>query len=662
MPARQYRAVVRCAPRRPPVIVENQSRPGFRTNCGVPTTVSLVSELHRRNVFRVALAYLAASWLIIQVVETIFPLFGLPDSIARAVVVVLAIGLVPALVFSWVFELTPEGFRRESQVERAHSRAAETGRGLDRLIIVVLALAVAYFAFDRFVLSDFRLDAARDAGRAEALVGSYGDRSIAVLPFADMSRVGDQRYLSDGIAEELLNLLARIPNLRVISRSSSFSFRDRNVPITTIAEQLGVAYILEGSVRRAGNRVRITSQLIEARADRHIWSHSFERKLGDIFRIQDEIARAVVSELKVTLLGDDFGVTAADPEAYARFLEARYLHENPSAESFAEALLAYREAVEIDPRYAPAWVWLAALYDDLETAPGLTYAETGKLAKEALANALEIDPDYALAWGMRAIVTQEWDRDLVAAADDMQRALDLDPANPVLKRWASLLIMSLGRFDEAVRINEHLRENDPLGWITRYNLAVSYLHARRFPEAVKLCRTMLAVNPDSSGARYLLARALLYGGDAAAALIEASQQSSPVRRAFITAMAEHAIGRDTESEAALAELRARFAGGEASVADEIAAVHGFAGRKDTAFEWLGRAIAADPSAAVPNSADFARLQEDPRWDALMRRAGRSEAELAAIRLVVPLPERPGKPAATLHEVPMARPAKVRVAH
>jgi TolB-like protein len=298
--------------------------------------MSLFEELKRRNVFRVGAAYVVVGWLIIQVVETIFPIYGIAESWIRLVITVLAIGLIPLLIFAWAFELTPEGLKKESDVDRTQSIAPHTGKKLDRTIMVVLALALVYFAVDKFVLNPQReaavqeqvavqVEEAIQQGRTEALVESYGDKSIAVLAFQDMSQDKDQEYLSDGIAEELLNLLAKIPDLRVISRSSAFSFKGQNLELTEIAERLNVAHILEGSVRKAGNKVRITAQLIEARSDTHLWSETYDRELDDIFAIQDEISATVVAQLKITLLGEAPKTVEINSEAYALFLQARHL-------------------------------------------------------------------------------------------------------------------------------------------------------------------------------------------------------------------------------------------------------------------------------------------------------------------------------------------------
>ncbi|MDH3816652.1 MAG: adenylyl cyclase, partial [Acidobacteriota bacterium] len=235
--------------------------------------MSFFGELKRRNVVRVGAAYVAVSWLVIQVVETLFPVFGLSDAAIRIVVILLAIGFVPAVISAWAFELTPEGFRREAEVDHDSAVIRRMTRRLDRLFLVALALALGFFVFDKFVLDPAR-DAeelatarqeARQEGRSDAIVESFGDKSIAVLPFVNMSSDPEQEYFADGISEELLNLLARIPTLRVISRSSAFSFKGKDVNIPEVAEQLNVAHVLEGSVRKSGNKIRITAQLIEAR-------------------------------------------------------------------------------------------------------------------------------------------------------------------------------------------------------------------------------------------------------------------------------------------------------------------------------------------------------------------------------------------------------------
>ena len=267
-----------------------------------------LAELKRRNVIRVAGLYLAGAWLLVQVTGTVLPFFNAPLSNARTLTIVLAVGFIPALVLAWVFEWTAKGLERDSSREDVVSGEPRSGKGFDRLIMVVLALAIGYFAFDKFVLAPQRqavvAHEARREGRSDAIKDSFGERSIAVLPFVDMSAAHDQAYLSDGIAEELLNLLARVPQLRVISRSSAFAFRERKDAIPVIARKLDVGYILDGSIRKAGDRVRITVQLIDGRSDTLLWNDTLDLPLDDIFAVQDEIGASVVAQLKIKLLGN----------------------------------------------------------------------------------------------------------------------------------------------------------------------------------------------------------------------------------------------------------------------------------------------------------------------------------------------------------------------
>jgi TolB-like protein len=287
--------------------------------------MSLWGEIRRRNVHRVAIAYVATAWLLIQVAETLFPVFGLSDMAIRAVVMVLAVGLVLAVILSWVFEWTPEGLRRDSDV--AVASPAKGTRRFDAAIIAMLVLAVAYFSVDKFVFDPVR-DRDREVkvaaeARGEAIRQKYGENSIAVLAFEDISEAGDLEYFADGIAEELLNLLAGVPELRVVGRTSAFSFKDNPATIPEIGEALGVTYIVEGSVRTAADRIRITVQLVEAASDTHLFSQNYDRDFGDIFDIQDEVAAKVVDELQISLVGGEPHAKRVDPRAYALYLQAR---------------------------------------------------------------------------------------------------------------------------------------------------------------------------------------------------------------------------------------------------------------------------------------------------------------------------------------------------
>ena len=602
--------------------------------------MTFLDELKRRNVLRVAGLYLAGAWLVLQVTGTVLPMIDAPAWLSRSIVVVLAIGFVPALVVAWAFELTPDGLRRDSEVARAESVAPHTGRKLDRVILVVLALALGYFAFDKFVWVPQReaarqqqmaaeLDAARKAGRSEARAESYGDRSIAVLPFVNMSADQDQEYFADGITEELLNLLAKIPRLRVISRSSAFSFKGQNLEVPEIAQRLRVAHVLEGSVRKAGNRVRITAQLIDARSDTHLWSETYDRPLDDIFAVQDEIAAAVVAQLKLQLLGAGPKATATDPKAYALYLQARQLGLQRTPEGYARSIALHQQALAIDANYAAAWTGLADDYRG-QADTGMRPIEEGyRLARDAVGRALAIDPDFAPAHAGLGWIAMNHGGDLVAAARHLEHALALEPTNADIVASAGLLAQSLGRIETAIALDEFVTARDPVNTVGHANLGVAYLYAGRLEEAIASFRTALDLSPGFAGAQYAIGVALLLKGDARGGLAAMQNEADASWRRIGLPMAWHALGKELESDAALAELIEKDA---SSWAYNIAYVLAFRGETDRAFEWLDRAVAnRDPG--LPDIAGeplFANLHADPRWLPFLRSIDRAPEQLAAI--------------------------------
>jgi adenylate cyclase len=609
--------------------------------------MSFFGELKRRNVIRVGAAYVVVAWLVIQVVETIFPAFGFGDAAVRIVTIVFAIGLVPALIFAWAFELTPEGLKKESEVDRSESITPQTGRKLDRVIMVVLALTLGYFAFDKFVLEPERevaLEAqkaeevaeARQAGRSEALVESYGDKSIAVLPFVNMSSDAEQEYFSDGISEELLNLLAGIPELRVISRSSAFSFKDQNLEIPEIGKRLNVAHILEGSVRKAGNRVRITAQLIEARSDTHLWSETYDRTLDDIFAVQDEIAATVVEQLKITLLGAAPKVQETDPEAYALFLQARYLGHQITPESLEQANALLERALAIDPGYAAAWSGLAVNYARQVANGLLPFDEGYARARAAAEKALTIDPAWAPAHASLGWIAMSYN-DLAAAARHFERALQLAPADLDVLGNAAGLLKYLGRLNQAIEVDEFGAARDPVNPISHSNLGNGYLSAGRWDEAIASYEIALRLSPGQIGSHYWLGTALLFKGEAEAALAAMQREQYEALRLIGLAIAYHSLGDAVASDAALARLTEEY---EKEWAFNIAYVLAYRGEADRAFEWLGKAVQYSDS-GLPEillRPEFRSIHDDPRWLPFLDSIGKSPAQLDAIKFEVELPQ------------------------
>ena len=490
--------------------------------------MSLLKELKRRNVLRVGAAYVVAAWLLIQVSETIFPLFGYGDTPARLVVIVLAIAFIPSLIFSWVFEITPEGLKRDADVDREQSITHVTGKKLDRIILVVLALALAYFALDKFVLDPTRdaelVEETMQKVRSDVLVESYGDKSIAVLPFVNMSDDASNEYFSDGLSEELLNLLAKVPELRVTSRSSAFAFKGQDIDISEVAQKLNVAYILEGAVRKSGNQVRITAQLIEGRSDTHLWSDTWDRALVDIFAIQDEIAAEVVTQLKVKMLSARPKAAVTDPNAYAFYLQARFVGNQMTPANLQNAVELFQKALSIDSTYVPAWDGLAQALTN-QANSGLRPGEGYGPARKAARKALEIDPTYSSSHGRLGWISLFEDGNLKAAARHYERALELDPADTASLNGAATLLQMLGRLDKAIDFKTYITARDPVFPAGHANLGIASLYAGRLEAASSSFRTTLTLSPDYIGAQCLLSMAMLLGGDARSALRAARLES-----------------------------------------------------------------------------------------------------------------------------------------
>jgi len=461
--------------------------------------MSLYRELNRRNVFRVGAAYIVAAWLLIQVAETIFPLFGFGDTPARVVVIVLAIGFPLFLVFSWVFEITPEGLKKEKDVDRTALIAHKTGKQLDRIIMVMLALALGYFAFDKFVL-----DPARDAelvvetaqqARSEALVESYGDKSIAVLPFVNLSSDPEQEYFSDGISEELLNLLAKIPELRVIAQTSSFSYKGKDIKIADVARELNVGHVLEGSVRKAGNQVRITAQLNDARSETHLWSATFDRKLENIFAIQDEIAAEVVRQLEITLMNKPLPrARATSLEAHEAYLLGMKRRSSLNVEDLAASMEYFRTAINHDPNYVEAYIALARdifFYIMMKGPPQSEQQVLKEHARTALQTALKLDNRSAAA--ITLLGGMEHDHEL--KIQSYRRALQLKPNYPLAYLRLAAELRDAGNLEEAVDLFRELLELDPLNANTHSELGFTLWNLGRDDEAMAEIRKSMEIEP-----------------------------------------------------------------------------------------------------------------------------------------------------------------------
>jgi len=427
--------------------------------------MSLFGELKRRNVFRVAIAYSIVAWLVAQVAELAMDSFGSPDWVMKTLLLLLAIGLPIAIVFAWAFEMTPEGVKREKDVDRSSSITDQTGRKINAIIISVLVVALGFS-----VVTHRWTGGASPENPAENIpseTAASSDQSIAVLPFVNMSDDADNEYFSDGISEELLNVLVRVEGLRVASRTSSFAFKGKDTSIPNIAESLGVEHILEGSVRKAGDTVRVTAQLIDARTDTHLWSATYDRKLEDIFAIQDEISGHIVEALKVALGTGGEQTTAREQpptrnlDAYENYLRGRYLWQRRGEENIANSIELFEMATSQDPTFARAWSSLAAAHLTMPTYSDEPSEVHNPRALRNAKKALEIDPTIAEAYAVLAELAREdmhWDK----AESHYHKAIEMEPKNSTSHLWYAEHLQSTGRTKAALKEALIAYDLDPL--------------------------------------------------------------------------------------------------------------------------------------------------------------------------------------------------------
>ena len=482
----------------------------------------------------------------------------------RLVALLLLLGFPLVLIFSWVYELTPEGLKKQQEVDLNQSITHETGRKINYLIGALAVLAIVVVVVERFIPRTAPIPVATEAAPAASPAEAPGQaaaKSIAVLPFADMSAGKDQEYFADGLSEELLNLLAKLPELRVIGRTSSFQFKGRNEDLRVIGEKLNVAHILEGSVRKSGKKVRISAQLIRAVDGSHLWSETYDRTLDDIFVVQDDIAGEVVKALKLTLLGTT-SVTRSrpvDPEAYNLALQGRFFLDRRGKEDLERSVDYFQRSLERDPGYAPAWAGLSQAYAYQADNGYVPAADGYRRAREAAEKALVLDPQLADAHLAMGLVHSSYDWDWEAADASFRRALELESGNAKALRYAGSQARTLGHWSEAIELTNKAIERDPL-LPTAYNtLGLALLAVNRDTEAEAAFRKALELDPDGPNQHLRLGTALLLQGKADAALQEMQQETDESWRLCGLSLAFHALGRHSESDAALAALKSKHA-------------------------------------------------------------------------------------------------------
>jgi len=579
-----------------------------------------LQEAKRRNVFRVALVYIVAAWLTIQVVDVMFPALNVPDWVVSAVAVMLLIGFPFALILAWAFEMTPEGIKREEEVDRSQSITSQTGKKLNTVTIAILVAAVGFLLVDKFVLqpdSSSQLD--------EQTVGEIKP-SIAVLPFVNMSDDKANEYFSDGLSEELLNVLAKIPQLHVAGRTSSFQFKGTNEDLRLIGQKLNVTNVLEGSVRQSGARLRITAQLIDTESGYHLWSNTYDREITDIFAIQDEIAANVVDALRVTLLGEEAAVNHGTDnlEAYNLFLQARYFWDQTTEESYSKAEEALRQAIALDPEYAQAYARLAGVYQQKISGfvgDGTEDFIAGfKVVHEYADKALALNPTLADALVAKGLAISAGDWDYSAADEYFSEALELTPNHIAALGWVGTTRTFQNRSDEAIAIFDRVLLLDPLSISAHRDLGDAYVAARRLDDALEIYGKALSLQPSTARVHGRIATIFLFRGEVEAAAEEVRQEPVAWNREMKAIMV-NSHGQDSDAFQAAAKAYEEKYG--LSNSYQLAEIYGYVGDLDNTFKWLEMSHEVhDPGMPwLQASLFFDSAKNDPRWPAMVKLAG-----------------------------------------
>src|SRR5436309_208734 len=547
------------------------------------------AELKRRNVYKVAVAYAVVAWLLIQAASILFPTFDAPAWVMKVFVIVIVLCFPVALVFSWAFEITPEGIKRESDIDPGKSSTTRTGRRIVSLTAVLAVIAAALFIFQLF-----RSKALPTTTSSVASIAStISAKSVAVLPLVNTSGDPSNEYFSDGLSEELIAVLAKIPDLKVIGRSSSFLFKGKSGDSGAIGQKLGVAHLIEGSVRKQGDRVRIVAELINAADGRAVWSETYDRELKDVFAVQSEIATAVTEQLKIKLLGAPAKSDAAPSNdnlaAYNALQQGTFYFGLSTEEGTRKATEFYGEAIRLDPNYALAHANLSSAWRQL----GTTWLGGGAEAKEAFAKArtaaqtaLSLAPHLSAAHEAFGYVLLTSDLDFAGAEAELRAAEKLAPADPGPKGALCILLGAQGRIAESENVARQALALDPLGVIRHFNLARVLIGGGRYDEAEAALRKAVALQPAAARLHVHLTTIDVLRGDATGALHDAQLEPPGSWRDYALALAQQAQSDRVAADAALQKLINENAG---TSPFQIAADYGLRNEPDKMFEWLDRA-------------------------------------------------------------------------
>jgi serine/threonine-protein kinase len=580
------------------------------------------AELKRRNVYKVAITYAVVAWLLIQAASILLPTFEAPTWVMKAFVVFLGLGFVISVMISWAFEATPEGLKRTEDVppDVAAKLPTWSPRKFAAFIVGVAVIAAGLLAFQLF----------RTA--RSTITSSAENKSIAVLPFVNMSADKNDEYLSDGVSEELITALSKITGLQVKARTSSFAFKGKNEDIQKIGELLHVRHLLEGSVAKAGNKLRITAQLIQASDGNHEWSDTYDREMQDIFAVRSEVAQQVAATLKVRLLGEDKRKIDKKPtenlEAYNLYRQGRFYADKLSEEGMTKAVPLFQQAIEKDPRFALAYAGMADNYVIAADAI-IPPREAFSKAKEAALKAIELDDSLAEAHASLGFVHYHYDWDWAAAEKEFKRAISLNPRSAQSYTLYTHFLAGMRRYDEALNYGRRALELDPLSVSAHWFLGWGAIYAGRNDEAIGFFSKALELDPNNPWTRWFLGRAYLFRGNSPRAIEEIETglrfgPDDPLGLGF-AGYVYAVTGRRADALKILKRLdelqKRRFI-------STISRVYVYAGLgdKDKAFEWLEKAYQerSDSLAWFRFDPESKGLQSDPRFAPLMRKIGFSE--------------------------------------
>jgi TolB-like protein/Tfp pilus assembly protein PilF len=574
------------------------------------------AELKRRNVYKVAVAYIVGGWALSEGISQVFPVFDVPNAIIRLIVILIIAGLPVALVLAWMFEITPEGIKRTEAADAMPATARRKKHVWIYIVVIGALLSIGLFFLGRY-----------SAGNKTASPAGIQNKSIAVLPFDNLSRDPDNAYFAEGVQDEILTRLAKVADLKVISRTSTQHFKSAPENLPEIAKQLGVTNILEGSVQKASDQVRVNVQLINAMTDAHVWADTYDRKLTDIFAVESEIAKTIAETLQAKLTGAEKSSIAkaptANPEAYELYLKGRFFWNKRTGADLRKAIDYFNQAIAKDPNYALAYVGLADSYLLLSSYAAVSPAESLPPAKSALKKALELDDSLAEAhasFGLLATL----ELDLHRAINELKRAVELKPNYATAHHWLALAHLTLAQFDSAISEAKRAIELDPLSLVINADTSWIYFSARRYDEAEAQVRKTLEIGPQFFLAHYYLGEVLQFKGRLSEAIAEFQKAFELNNDPFSLAMLGQGYARNgqkDEAQRTLARLNEE-AKSHYVAPYALALVQIALGDKDHAIEELERAYSEGETNylfAIKVDPMLDNLRGDPRFEALVQK-------------------------------------------